>query len=141
MLRNRYAGLQIRTHHGHFNAEQAGLENQAVLAEVKAYAPDVLMIGMGMPRQEIWILENQKDIDARTVFCCGALMDYVAGEIPTPPRWIGHLGFEWLYRLLSEPARLWQRYLLEPWSVMGQLTRVYLGSAALRSREGVDRND
>jgi N-acetylglucosaminyldiphosphoundecaprenol N-acetyl-beta-D-mannosaminyltransferase len=134
MLRNRYTGLQIRTRHGHFNAEQAGPENQAVLAEIKAYAPDVLMVGMGMPRQELWVLENQKEIAARAIFCCGALMDYVAGEIPTPPRWIGHIGLEWLYRLLSEPARLWQRYLVEPWSVMAQLTRLYWNSTYSRTR-------
>jgi N-acetylglucosaminyldiphosphoundecaprenol N-acetyl-beta-D-mannosaminyltransferase len=136
MLRNRHAGLQIRTHHGHFNAEQCGPENQAVLAEIKAYAPDILMVGMGMPRQEVWVLENQKDIAARAVFCCGALMDYIAGEIPTPPRWIGRLGFEWLYRLLSEPARLWRRYLLEPWSVMGRLARMYLSSSHSKSTQG-----
>jgi len=140
MLRNRYAGLQIRTHHGHFNAQQAGLENQAVLAEVKAYAPDILMVGMGMPRQEVWVVENQKEITARAVFCCGALMDYVAGEIPTAPRWIGRLGFEWLYRLLSEPARLWRRYLLEPWSVMGRLTQLYLSRTHLRSHAGASSN-
>lgn len=137
MLRNRYPGLQIRTHHGYFNTEQAGPENQSVLAEIRSYAPDVLMVGMGMPRQEIWVLENHKEIAARSVFCCGALLDYVAGEIPTPPRWIGRLGFEWLYRLLSEHARLWQRYLLEPWSVMGRLTRLYLSSLQTRIHAGV----
>jgi N-acetylglucosaminyldiphosphoundecaprenol N-acetyl-beta-D-mannosaminyltransferase len=133
ILRERYAGLQILTHHGHFNAERAGRQNQEVLAEINAYDPHVLMVGMGMPRQEIWVIENQKDIASRAVFCCGALMDYVAGELPTPPRWIGRLGFEWLYRLLSEPARLWQRYLVEPWSVMGQLARVYVSSHRLRN--------
>ncbi|MGO8791726.1 MAG: WecB/TagA/CpsF family glycosyltransferase [Terriglobia bacterium] len=140
-LRKQYAGLQILTHHGHFNVEKTGPENQAVLAEIKAYAPDVLMVGMGMPRQEVWVLENRKDIAASAVFCCGALMDYVAGEIPTPPRWIGRLGFEWLYRLLSEPARLWQRYLLEPWSVIGGLTRLYLGSAHSRSHVVMSSHD
>ena len=42
-------------------------------------------------------------------------MDYVAGVLPTPPRWVGQIGFEWLYRLLNEPGRLWRRYLVEPW--------------------------
>jgi len=140
-LRKRYEGLQILTHHGHFDTNQEGLENQAVLAEIKACAPDILMVGMGMPRQEVWILDNQKEIIARAVFCCGALMDYVAGEIPTPPRWIGTLGFEWLYRLISEPARLWQRYLLEPWSVMGDLIRLYLGAAHPRRHAGEARHD
>ncbi|MDR3678141.1 MAG: WecB/TagA/CpsF family glycosyltransferase [Acidobacteriota bacterium] len=141
ILRKQYAGLQIIAHHGHFDAERTGLENQMILAEIKAYAPDILMVGMGMPRQEVWILENRNEIVARAVFCCGAAMDYVAGEIPTPPRWIGCLGFEWLYRLLSEPARLWQRYLLEPWSVMGQMARLYWSSAHSRTDAGGGNND
>ena len=141
VLRKRYEGLQILTHHGHFDTNQKGLANQEVLAEIKAYAPDILMVGMGMPRQEVWILENQKEITGRAIFCCGALLDYVAGEIPTPPRWIGSLGFEWLYRLISEPARLWQRYLLEPWSVMGGLMRAYIGTAHSRRHAGAVRND
>jgi N-acetylglucosaminyldiphosphoundecaprenol N-acetyl-beta-D-mannosaminyltransferase len=132
-LRKRYPGLRIRTHHGHFDADQAGRENQRVLAEINAYAPHILLVGMGMPRQEVWVLENQKEIAANAVLCCGGLMDYIAGVIPTPPRWIGRLGFEWLYRLVSEPGRLWQRYLLEPWAVLGHLTRSYLSCAFPRS--------
>jgi UDP-N-acetyl-D-mannosaminuronic acid transferase (WecB/TagA/CpsF family) len=52
-------------------------------------------------------------------------MDYVAGKIPPCPRWLGDIGFEWLYRLLAEPARLWRRYLVEPWFVLGQLGSAY----------------
>ncbi|MBZ5671857.1 MAG: WecB/TagA/CpsF family glycosyltransferase [Acidobacteriia bacterium] len=125
-LRTKHPGLQIRTHHGRFNAERSGVENQKVLAEINDYDPDILMVGMGMPRQETWVVENNANISALAIYCCGALMDYVAGEIPTPPRWMGAIGIEWLYRLFSEPARLWQRYLIEPWFVLGQLGRQYL---------------
>jgi N-acetylglucosaminyldiphosphoundecaprenol N-acetyl-beta-D-mannosaminyltransferase len=141
ILRNHYPGLQILSHHGHFDARTDSPENQAVLAKIKAYSPDVLMVGMGMPRQEVWILENRNEIEARAVFCSGAAMDYVAGEISTPPRWMGRLGFEWLYRLVSEPNRLWRRYLVEPWSVMVRLTQLYLSSSHSRSHEGVGNND
>jgi N-acetylglucosaminyldiphosphoundecaprenol N-acetyl-beta-D-mannosaminyltransferase len=141
ILRERYRGLQIRSHHGHFDARTGSLENQAILEKIKAYSPDILMVGMGMPRQEVWILENRKEIVARAVFCSGAAMDYVAGEISTPPRWMGRLGFEWLYRLVSEPNRLWRRYLIEPWSVMVRLTQLYLSSSHSRSHEGVASND
>jgi N-acetylglucosaminyldiphosphoundecaprenol N-acetyl-beta-D-mannosaminyltransferase len=137
-LMNRCPRLQIRTRHGHFNAERRGFDNQAVLADIDAYSPDVLMVGMGMPRQEIWVLENLKELNARAIFCCGALMDYVAGEIPTPPRWIGQIGLEWLYRLVSEPGRLWRRYLVEPWSVMAELTRFYLASPTSRVEQKPD---
>jgi N-acetylglucosaminyldiphosphoundecaprenol N-acetyl-beta-D-mannosaminyltransferase len=126
ILRTRYPGLQISTHHGHFDTDRSGEDNKGVLTEIRQYAPDILMVGMGMPRQEIWILENREDIAAHAILCCGGLMDLVAGEIPTAPRWLGPLGLEWLYRLVSEPTRLWRRYLVEPWSVLLHLTRQYL---------------
>src|SRR2546429_3990570 len=52
-------------------------------------------------------------IQANVILNSGAAMDYVAGEIPTPPRWSGQIGAEWLFRLASDPCRLWRRYLLE----------------------------
>ena len=98
-LRERHPGLQLRTHHGYFDTH--GAENEAVLADIRAYAPDILMVGMGMPRQEIWVSENLDRIAARTIFsCCGCTMDYIAGKTPACPRWLGNNGFEWLYRLL-----------------------------------------
>jgi N-acetylglucosaminyldiphosphoundecaprenol N-acetyl-beta-D-mannosaminyltransferase len=123
-LRERYPGLQLRTHHGYF--ETRGTENEAVLSDIRNYAPDVLMVGMGMPRQEIWVSENLDHIAARTIFsCCGCTMDYIAGKTPACPRWLGNNGFEWLYRLLTEPTRLWHRYLVEPWFVLVQFGSAY----------------
>lgn len=130
-LRTRYSGLQIAAHSGYFDTLQSGAQNQSVLAEIREYAPDVLMVGMGMPRQEIWIQENLNDITATAVFCCGGLMDLVAGAIPTPPRWVGPLGIEWLFRLFSQPARTWRRYLLEPWLLLFEVVKEYLESGRL----------
>ena len=128
-LRERYPELEIQTHHGHF--DPLGEENRKILARINAYAPHILFVGMGMPRQEIWILDNQKNLNANAIFPAGALMDYMAGEIPTAPRWLASLYLEWLYRLVSEPARLWRRYLVEPWFVFGQVLR---HQAKFRSR-------
>lgn len=124
-LRQRYPGLQILTHHGYFNRDRLSEENQTVIAEINAYAPHVLMVGMGMPLQETWILENRGDTCANVIFSAGALMDYVAGEKPTPPRWLATLYLEWMYRLCSEPRRLWRRYLVEPWFVGAQVAKYY----------------
>lgn len=107
--------LEIATHHGYFDIRPESFENQQVIAAINAYRPQILMVGMGMPRQEHWIVDNLPQLNVNVIINVGALIDYVAGVIPTPPRWIGHLGFEWLYRLFSEPKRLWRRYLLEPW--------------------------
>lgn len=111
ILQRQYPGLQIATHHGYFKPK----ENQKVLEEIASYCPHVLMVGMGMPRQEHWVLENLEHIQANAILTAGACFDYVAGAIPTPPRWMGQIGLEWLYRLCSEPTRLAKRYLVEPW--------------------------
>nr|WP_322511286.1 WecB/TagA/CpsF family glycosyltransferase [Chloroflexus sp.] len=113
-LRQRYPPLQIGTHHGYVQPA----DNATVLAEIAAFQPHVLMVGMGMPRQEHWILANLDHLTANAILTAGACFDYVAGAIPTPPRWMGRAGLEWLYRLYSEPSRLAKRYLLEPWALL-----------------------
>lgn len=118
MLRAQYPGLHMVTRDGYFDTAPASPQNQEVLDAIRTFAPHILLVGMGMPRQETWILDNRQGLAANSIFCCGALIDYVAGEIPTPPRWMGQIGFEWLYRLLAEPRRLASRYLIEPWFVL-----------------------
>ncbi len=117
LLRKRYPALQIATHHGHFDVGTNCSENDVVVDAIRAYAPHILMVGMGMPRQELWIHDNLTGLTANVILCCGALMDLIAGEIPTAPRWLGPLGMEWLFRLVTQPKRTWRRYLLEPWSI------------------------
>ncbi len=71
-----------------------------------------------MPRQEHWTIDHRDRIEANATIMVGAAFDYIAGTIPTPPRWMGRIGLEWLYRLLSEPQRLANRYLIEPWALL-----------------------
>jgi N-acetylglucosaminyldiphosphoundecaprenol N-acetyl-beta-D-mannosaminyltransferase len=126
MLRKKYPGLRMKVGHGYF--DPAGEANESVLEEIRRFAPEVVMIGMGMPRQEQWIADNINSLGSAVVLPCGAAIDYVAGEIPTPPRWAGRWGLEWLYRLLAEPGRLWKRYLVEPWFVLLLIGRHWLRS-------------
>jgi N-acetylglucosaminyldiphosphoundecaprenol N-acetyl-beta-D-mannosaminyltransferase len=72
---------------------------------------------MGMPRQEKWILENHKELNAKVIMTCGAAIEYVAGTVNTPPRWMGLAGLEWLFRLRENPKRFAFRYLIEPWYI------------------------
>ncbi len=127
ILRGTFPGVKINTAHGYF--DPAGEENEGVLEEIRISRPDVLMIGMGMPRQEHWIVNNLSRLGQVVLLPCGAAIDYVAGEIPTPPRWAGRWGLEWLYRLMAEPGRLWKRYLVEPWFLF-----LLIGTRRLRSR-------
>ncbi len=117
ILRDRFPGLQIACAHGYIDAHKDSPENLATLEAIASYKPHILMVGMGMPRQEYWITDNLENIHANSILTSGACIDYIAGAVPTPPRWMGRFGLEWLYRLVSEPKRLWKRYLLEPWFV------------------------
>ena len=118
ILRQSYPGLKIRTMHGYFDVDPQGQENNEVLNAIAEYKPQLLMVGMGMPRQEFWIHDNIERLRANVILPSGAAIDYVAGAAYTPPRWAGRTGLEWAFRLAAEPNRLWRRYLLEPWSVL-----------------------
>lgn len=115
ILRKRFPQLQIATANGYFDARSNSPENLAIVEAINVYQPQVLMVGMGMPRQEHWILNNLDYLCVNAILPAGAAIDYIAGAVPTPPRWAGQLGLEWLFRLCAEPRRLWRRYLVEPW--------------------------
>ncbi len=110
-LRRKIPALEIRTHHGFFRDE----ESPGVLRQIAEWSPHLLLVGMGMPKQEHWIHDYWEEIEANIVLNAGACFDYIAGAKRTPPRWLGKIGMEWLYRLMSEPRRLFSRYLIEPW--------------------------
>jgi N-acetylglucosaminyldiphosphoundecaprenol N-acetyl-beta-D-mannosaminyltransferase len=114
ILRERWPNLQIAGHHGYFDKSPGHEDGKRILAQMEEFSPNILLVGMGMPIQEKWMLDNFKSINTNMLLACGAMMDYVAGAIPSPPVWIGRWGFEWLFRLCSEPTRLWKRYLVEP---------------------------
>lgn len=114
-----YPNAHIRTRDGFFDAASDSLENQEILADIAAFAPNVLFVGMGMPRQETWIVANRAKLPSCAVFSVGAAFDYEAGVQKAAPRWMGRAGLEWLYRLAHDPVRLWRRYCWEPWFLLG----------------------
>lgn len=123
ILRHQCPGLQIRTANGYFDSSPGSAEDQEVVAGIHAYQPHLLILGMGMPRQEHWLIDHLDRLPAAAILNAGAAMDYVAGAVPTPPRWAGRCGLEWLFRLLAEPNRLWRRYLVESWFILGWFVR------------------
>lgn len=118
-LSARYPGAQIRTRDGYFDAEPGSTENARLLASIEAFEPQVLFVGMGMPRQETWIQRNKASLPPCVVFSVGAAFDYEAGVQRSAPRWLGPLGLEWAFRLISDPRRLFSRYCIEPWFLVG----------------------
>jgi bacterial polymer biosynthesis proteins, WecB/TagA/CpsF family len=115
--------LQLGCYHGYFDKSADSAENEAVIELVNRFEPDLVLVGMGMPIQEDWIRCNVHRLRTKLIWSLGAFMDYYAGVKPLPPRWLGRLGLEWLYRLFSEPRRLWKRYILEPWFIVFLLFR------------------
>jgi N-acetylglucosaminyldiphosphoundecaprenol N-acetyl-beta-D-mannosaminyltransferase len=110
-LVERTPGLTIAgTHHGFF-AKQ-GAENAAVVDQINARSPHVVIVGFGMPLQERWIADNLAALDANVVLAGGAVFDYISGNTRRGPRVLVDHGGEWLARLVIEPRRLWRRYLI-----------------------------
>ena len=111
-IKNEYPDLKFNARNGYFDI--SGQEGDTVLNEIRDYRPNLLFVGMGMPRQELWIKKSFEEIGVNAFLPCGACFDYLAGASRIPPRWIGKIGLEWLYRFLCEPIRLFKRYFFEP---------------------------
>jgi N-acetylglucosaminyldiphosphoundecaprenol N-acetyl-beta-D-mannosaminyltransferase len=95
--------------------EHDAAENGRILAAIAAVQPDVLLVGLGAPKQELWVHAHADRIDARLALCIGATIDFMAGEKRRAPHWMRRVGLEWLHRLATEPRRLAMRYLRDAW--------------------------
>ncbi|MET4682926.1 WecB/TagA/CpsF family glycosyltransferase [Brevundimonas faecalis] len=115
----RYPGAVLKGMTGYFDATPGSAGNEAVLAEVRDFRPDILFVGMGMPRQELWIADNIEALPNAVILPVGAAFDYEAGVQKAAPRWMGRMGVEWLFRLFADPKRLYARYCVEPWFLIG----------------------
>jgi len=110
-LRRWYPSLKINgTHHGYF--ELGSPHDQRVVEHINEHSPDILLVGMGTPQQEVWVERHFDQLDARVVWTVGALFEYVSGRIRRAPHWMSDNGLEWIFRLAVEPRRMWRRYLL-----------------------------
>jgi len=90
--------------------EMSDRETDRYIAEINESAVDVLFVGLGCPKQEVWMAEHRDRVTC-VMFGVGAAFDFVAGVKNPAPRFLQKIGMEWCHRLLSEPKRLWKRYL------------------------------
>ena len=86
-----------------------------MLRESKA---DMLFVGMGSPKQDIFIYENMQDYQIPISFSMGAALDFIAGNVKRAPRWMIECGLEWLYRVWQDPQRLWKRYFVHDMKIV-----------------------
>lgn len=102
-------GLQVvGTHHGFLGQE----ESEAVVNVIRQGKPHVLVVGMGVPRQEKWVASHRSALEVPVCWCVGALFEYISGQRARAPVWMRRAGMEWLFRLILEPGRMWRRYLI-----------------------------
>lgn len=98
-------------YHGFFN--KTGDENEKVVTLINSQAPDVLLIGFGMPLQEKWITDNFKKLDSCVFISVGALFRWYSKVDRRGPKFFTNNGLEWLWRLFVHPRKVWRRYLIE----------------------------
>ncbi len=108
-LQLKYPRLQIcGFDDGYFSRADAPERVRAI----RKSGAQILLVGMGVPRQEIFLQENLSNLGVNLAIPVGGSFDVIAGKKRRAPRWMQEYGLEWLYRLLQEPQRLWKRYLV-----------------------------
>jgi N-acetylglucosaminyldiphosphoundecaprenol N-acetyl-beta-D-mannosaminyltransferase len=91
--------------------EKSEQECQKICAQINQTEADLLVIGLGAPKQELWVAKYQAQLEVKVALCVGATIDFLAGEKPRAPMWMRQCGVEWLHRMASEPKRLVSRYM------------------------------
>jgi len=109
-IRLEYPNLRLDSHHGYFNKEN--IENDTVINQINSFRPNILIVGFGMPLQEFWIERNHSKINTNIFLNGGAYLEWISGNQKQAPAWMTTMGFEWLYRLIFSPIRLFNRYVI-----------------------------
>lgn len=111
VVRTRFPDLRIAGAYSPPFRNLSAQEDSAVVAMINESGASILFVGLGCPKQEVWMSERRGRVQA-VMLGVGAAFDYHAGTIGRAPLWMQTHGLEWLYRLSSEPKRLWRRYLV-----------------------------
>jgi len=109
-LRTRFPGIRIAGAHSPPFGSWSPEVDTRIIAEIAASGANYIWVGLGCPKQELWIARNKPDLPPGVYFAVGAAFAFHAGMVKQAPRWMQNRGLEWLYRLLREPRRLWKRY-------------------------------
>jgi N-acetylglucosaminyldiphosphoundecaprenol N-acetyl-beta-D-mannosaminyltransferase len=96
-----------------FGFDKSDADSKAICALVNASKADLLVLGLGAPKQELWVTRYAPQLSVKVALCVGATIDFLAGEKARAPMWMRKVGLEWLHRMLSEPKRLAKRYFID----------------------------
>jgi N-acetylglucosaminyldiphosphoundecaprenol N-acetyl-beta-D-mannosaminyltransferase len=111
-LKKRYGTHVVGCDAPRVSVDPAAPENLAPLAKIKAANPDILLVALGAPKQEVWMHRCLPQYAPAVALGIGAGLDFIAGTVKRAPQWVSSAGLEWAYRLSREPRRLWRRYLV-----------------------------
>lgn len=122
--------IVVATYSPPFGFEKNEVECQKIIDLINNSKATVLAIGVGAPKQEKWIIKYKNCLKNVKIFLAiGATIDFEAGHKKRSPKWMSEIGIEWLHRLLSEPQRLWKRYLVNSlpfwWLILQQKLGLY----------------
>ncbi len=87
-------------------------EDDNIIKKINELKPNILWIGLGAPKQEVWMYQHFEKLSGSVIFGVGAAFNFHSGTLKRAPIWMQKTGLEWLYRLFKEPKRLWKRYLI-----------------------------
>lgn len=122
-LQRRHPGLIVAGYRSPPFRPLSAAEDAADIAAINEARPDFVWVGLGMPKQERWMVEHLGKIDATALLGVGAAFDFHAGTKPRAPIWMQRSGLEWLFRLLTEPRRLAHRYIIDNTLFIGYTLR------------------
>ena len=109
IIKAKYPTLNIAGYSNGFSEFRTKDNN--ILRKINSVKPDILICGIGMPQSEIWIANNLDKLNTTCIFSVGGFFDFLSEEKKLAPAWMYNSGFEWIYRLIQEPKRLFKRYL------------------------------
>lgn len=95
-----------------FVEDERFLDNSKIVEKINNLKPDIVFVSLGAPKQEKWIEHHRRELTAAILMGVGASFNFIGGKIPRAPVWMQRIGLEWLFRLLVEPRRLAERYLI-----------------------------
>jgi N-acetylglucosaminyldiphosphoundecaprenol N-acetyl-beta-D-mannosaminyltransferase len=110
-LQGLYPGLRVAGTYSPPFCEPSAAEDEGIVRLINETKPDVVWVGLGTPKQELWMAAHTARLDASVLIGVGAAFDIHAGLSPQAPGWMQRSGLEWAFRLAHEPRRLWRRYL------------------------------
>ena len=129
ILQERYPGIVVvGAYSPPFGFQNDLKEMNKINSMLKQSDADMLFVGMGSPKQDIFIYENMYKYEIPVSFSMGAALDFIAGNVKRAPRWMIHCGLEWFYRVLQDPKRLWKRYFINDMKIIPMFIKEYIRS-------------